>query len=228
METGTDLPNLIVLAADKHIAASLEILIGHRHADLGICPITFDVRRHPESDPGCRTKAAEFLRPFINQYCRALVIFDQKGCGSGSPRDKIQNEVETALNRNGWAERSRAIVIAPELESWVWSPAEDVADALGWGRDFALLRNWLRTKGLWPAQGLKPDKPKEALEQALRHKRKVRSSALFTQLAASVQFTGCRDPAFTPMLQNLEGWRGMEVGVMGFGGDEGRCRHRSL
>lgn len=206
METSTDFPNLIVLASDKHIAASLEILIGQRHADLGISPITFDVRRHPESDPGCRTKAVEFLRPFINQYSRALVVFDQKGCGSGSPREEIQDGVETALSRNGWAERSKAIVIAPELESWVWSPAEDVARALGWGRDFAPLRNWLGTRGLWPARRFKPAEPKEAMEQALRHKKKVRSSALFRELAASVQFTGCRDAAFVELQGVLRTW----------------------
>lgn len=206
METNTDLPNLVVLAADKHIAASLKVLIGQRHADLGICPITFDVQRHPESDPGCRTKAAEFLRPFINQYRRALVVFDREGCGSGSPRELIQREVETALSRNGWAERSKAIVIAPELESWVWGPTEEVAQALGWGRDFAPLRSWLNTRGLWPAREFKPAEPKKAMEQALRHQRKVRSSALFMELAASVQFAGCRDPAFVELQETLRTW----------------------
>ena len=77
---------VIVLAADKHIAASLEVLIGQRRADLDIRPISFDVRRHPESDPGCRTKAVEFLRPLINQYRWALVVFDHQGCGSKAPR----------------------------------------------------------------------------------------------------------------------------------------------
>ena len=163
METTADLPDLIVLAADKHIAASLRVLIGQRHADLRIAPVTFDVRPHPESDPGCRTKAADFLRPFINQYRRALVVFDREGCGSSSPRERIQDQVEATLNRNGWAQRSKAIVIAPELESWVWSPAEAVAQRLGWGGDFGPLQRWLDAKGLWPAGQFKPPDPKGAM-----------------------------------------------------------------
>ena len=206
MTVGAEPSKLIVLAADKHIAASLEVLIGQRRADLGIRPISFDVRRHPESDPGCRTKAVEFLRPLINQYRWALVVFDHQGCGSKAPREKIQQEVELGLERNGWQGRSKAIVIAPELESWVWSPTGDVARALGWGRDFDQLRAWLEDAGLWPGRKSKPTDPKEATRQALRRNRKVLSSALFKKLAASVRFDGCHDPAFNELLTILQTW----------------------
>lgn len=206
MRVGAEPSKLIVLAADKHIAASLEVLIGQRRADLGIRPISFDVRRHPESDPGCRTKAVEFLRPLVNQYRRALVIFDHQGCGSKAPREKIQQEVEFRLERNGWQGRSKAIVIAPELESWVWSPTGDVAHALGWGRDFDQLRAWLEEVGLWPGSQSKPTDPKEATRQALRRNRKVLSSALFKELAASVRFDGCHDPAFNELQTILQAW----------------------
>ena len=206
MRVGAEPSKLIVLAADKHIAASLEVLIGQRRADLGIRPISFDVRRHPESDPGCRTKAVEFLRPLINQYRWALVVFDHQGCGSKAPREKIQQEVELGLERNGWQGRSKAIVIAPELESWVWSPTGDVARALGWGRDFDQLRAWLEDAGLWPGRKSKPTDPKEATRQALRRNRKVLSSALFKKLATSVRFDGCHDPAFNELLTILQTW----------------------
>ena len=206
MRVGAEPSKLIVLAADKHIAASLEVLIGQRRADLGIRPISFDVRRHPESDPGCRTKAVEFLRPLVNQYRRALVVFDHQGCGSKAPREKIQQEVEFALERNGWQGRSKAIVIAPELVSWVWSPTGDVAYALGWGRDFDPLRAWLEDTGLWPGHQSKPTDPKEATRQALRRSRKVLSSALFKALAASVRFDRCHDPAFYELQTILQTW----------------------
>ena len=206
VRVGPEPSKLIVLAADKHIAASLEVLIERRRADLGIPPISFDVRRHPESDPGCRTKAVDFLRPLVNQYRWALVIFDHQGCGSTAPREKIQREVELGLERNGWQGRSKAIVIAPELESWVWSPTGDVAHALGWGRDFDQLRAWLADAGLWPGRQLKPTDPKEATRQALRRNRKVLSSALFKKLAVSVQIDGCRDPAFKELLTILQAW----------------------
>ena len=206
MKADVESSKLIVLAADKHIAASLEVLIARRRADLGIRPISFDVRRHPESDPGCRTKAVQFLRPLINQYRWALVVFDHQGCGSKAPREKVQQEVEAELERNGWHGRSKAIVIAPELESWVWSPTADVAHALGWGRDFDQVREWLDDKGLWPGGQSKPTHPKEATRQALRRKRKVLSSALFKDLAASVQFDDCRDAAFKELQTILQTW----------------------
>lgn len=121
-------------------------------------------------------------------------------------RERIQDQVEATPNRNGWAQRSKAIVIAPELESWLWSPAEAVAQRLGWGGDFGPLQRWLDAKGLWPAGQFKPPDPKGAMEQALRHKKKVRSSALFGELAASVQFARCRDPAFVELRQILREW----------------------
>ena len=206
MKVGVEPSKLIVLAADKHISASLEVLIGQRPVDLGIRPISFDIRRHPESDPGCRTKAVEFLRPLVKQYRWALVVFDREGCGSKAPREKIQREVESGLERNGWRGRSKAIVIAPELESWVWSPTGEVARALGWGRDFAQLRAWLEDAGLWPERQSKPTDPKEATRRALHRNRKVLSSALFKELAASVRFDGCHDPAFTELLTILQAW----------------------
>ena len=192
VKVGAEPSKLIVLAADKHIAVSLEVLIGQRRADLGIRPISFDVRRHPESDPGCRTKAVEFLRPLINQYRWALVVFDHQGCGSKAPREEIQQEVEFGLERNGWQGRSKAIVIAPELESWVWSPTGDVARALGWGRDFDQLRAWLEDTGLWPGRKSKPTDPKEATRRARPAGGRSRGSGEFGQSGPWVDGHGNR------------------------------------
>ena len=198
--------DLIVLAADKHIATSVETLLHERRADLGIRAVSFDVRRHPQSDPGCRSGAAEFLRPLNRVYRYALVVFDYEGCGSQDAPEKIRREVESALERNGWRERSKAIVIVPELEAWVWTPSGEVARALGWNRGFEPLRKWLEGKKLWSAGSSKPDDPKKTLGQVLRQNRKVSSSALFKKLAASVDFDGCRDPAFKELEQALRGW----------------------
>ena len=206
MNSGAESPDLIVLAADKHIAVSLESLLRRRRADLGIGAISCDIRRHPESDPGCRTKAVDFLRPFISRYRYALVVFDHQGCGSEDTPEEIQNKVENELGRNGWNERSKVIVIAPELESWVWSPSGKVTRVLGWGHHLEPLRKWLEDRDLWPAQHSKPPDPKEAMKRALRHKKKVLSSALFKDLAASVEFDGCRDPAFNELMVTLQAW----------------------
>ena len=205
MNSGTQPRDLIVLAADKHISACVETLLQERRAELTIRAVSFDIHRHPHSDPGCRTGAAEFLRPFINGYRYALVVFDHRGCGSNEPPDVIQQEVEGQLERNGWRD-SRAIAIAPELESWIWSPSRETARVLGWGHRFRPLRDWLREQDLWPASHAKPDEPKKALEQALRRKKKVRSSALFREVAAVSAFDGCTDPAFGELRKTLQAW----------------------
>ena len=206
MNFGPEALDLIVLAADKHISASVETLLRQRRTDLGIRAVSFDVRRHPESDPGCRTRAAEFLRPLSRRYRYALVVFDHEGCSSKAAPGEIQREIESALGRNGWKGRSKAIVIVPELEAWVWIPSGKVARTLGWNRSFEPLREWLEEKRFWSAGSSKPTDPKKALEQVLRRNRKVSSSALFKELAASVDFDDCRDPAFNELRQTLRGW----------------------
>ena len=55
--------DLFVLAADLDTANALEGLLS-RPRDLGIGDVTFDVRRHPGRDGGCRTGSVEFLRPY--------------------------------------------------------------------------------------------------------------------------------------------------------------------
>lgn len=198
--------DLIVLAADKHIAVSVDTLIRRRRVDMGMRAVSFDMRRHPNSDPGCRTNAVEFLRPFVRGYRRAIVVFDHRGCGSQEAPKRIQRDIESALGRNGWKGRSKAIVIVPELEAWIWIPSGKVARTLGWSRGFEPLREWLEEKRFWSAGSSKPDDPKKALEQVLRRNRKVSSSALFKELAASVDFDDCRDPAFNELRQTLRGW----------------------
>ena len=212
MSVGAESLDLIVLAADKHIATSVKTLLCRRRIDLGIRAVSFDVRSHPESDPGCRTKAVDFLRSFIRGYRHALVVFDHQGCGSKDPPREIQRKLESSLGRNGWEKRSKAIVIAPELEAWVWSPSGEVAQVLGWDRSFELLRKRLEKRSLWPVRCSKPADPKEAMKQVLRWNRKVHSSALFRDLAASIEFDGCQDPAFNELRQTLQAWFPPEAG----------------
>ena len=206
MRAGDESRSLVVLAADKHVKACLDTLLERRRAALTIRDLTFDVYRHPESDAGCRGKAVEFLRPFIKHYEYALVVFDWHGCGSTSSPARIQAAVENDLARNGWDERSKAIVICPEVEAWVWASSDTVARTLGWPGGLRRLRRWLESQGLWAAQKDKPDDPKAAMDRALRQRRKVPSSALFRELAGSVAFEGCQDSAFNELVLTLRNW----------------------
>ena len=177
-----------------------------RNESLGIRAVSFDVGRHLQSDPGCRFRSVERLRPHIGDYEYALVVFDKDGCGSSDPRETIQAEVERKLRINGWPDKSKAIVIDPELETWVWNDSPSTAAQLGWSGTYAELKAWLRKKNLWPKNAPKPPDPKEAMEQVLARTRTPRSATLFAKLAKTVGLAKCQDAAFQEMTATLRAW----------------------
>jgi hypothetical protein len=203
MTAGTK--DLIALVADKGIECALLGLLARPQA-LGTRQIKCDVFTHPERDPACLRKAVPFLRPHTSAYRCALVVFDREGCGKErEPREQLEEEVETALGNSGWRDRAAAIVIDPELENWVWSESPEVDHVLGWAESLKRLRRWVSEQGFSISSG-KPDRPKEAMEAALRHARKPRSSALFRQLAERVSLERCQDQAFEKLRARLRAW----------------------
>jgi hypothetical protein len=195
---------LVILVADSNIESAVNGLLA-RHLSLGCAPIEADVYVHPERDPGCLTKAPDFLRPFAAQYEHSLVILDHEGCGQEikAPSD-LQAQVEHVLSVNGWGQRSRVIVIAPELEQWVWSDSPHVESTLGW--EGGHLRPWLAERGLLSQDQVKPGDPKQAVEAALRAAHRPRSSSLYAELAGKVGLTTCTDPAFVRLREALQEW----------------------
>ncbi|PYV16861.1 MAG: hypothetical protein DMG07_06945, partial [Acidobacteria bacterium] len=79
---------------------------------------------------------------------------------------------------------------------------------LGWAGREPDLRTWLRSRGFFTGNRLKPDRPKEALEEALWAVRKPRSSALYYELAQVLGFESCVDPAFVKLHGTLRSWFG--------------------
>jgi len=198
--------DVIFLVADRHMEAVLEGLLG-RPQSLSIRAITYVIRTHPEKDPGCYLTAHDFLRPFSRRYRHSLVMFDREGCGSDAgSRETLEKELEGRLARNGWPERARAIVIDPELEAWVWSDSPQVDRMLGWADVAPDLRQWLTQQGLLQETHIKPVRPKEAMQAALRNVRKPHSSAIFRQLAENVSLRRCSDPAFQKLKTTLQSW----------------------
>ena len=207
MKNGKDGKDLWVLVADAHMAATVSTLLDERWKSLGIRKITYTIMKHLDHDPGCRRKAASTARSFIKTHSRALVVFDKHGSGDDeSEREQIQYAVEEDLRKNGWDNRSKAIVIDPELEAWVWSTSEHVGKVLGWSEGTSVLRNWLHEHGLWPEEATKPPDPKSAMEQAMRKKQRPRTAVTFRQLAMLVGFKRCEDPAFREMRATLQEW----------------------
>jgi len=200
--------DLVILVADASMKAAIEGLLS-RPAALGISPVSRQVLIHPNRDPGCRLQSHELLRALQRQFRYALVLFDLQGSGAvGKDRATVEAEVEARLNAAGWKDRSAAIAIAPELETWIWTDSPQVDRILGWQARTPDLRSWLVSQGIHFDLAGKPANPKEAVEKALRHVRKPRSSVLYRELAEKVPFDHCQDPSFRKLRSCLAAWFG--------------------
>jgi hypothetical protein len=204
--------DLVVLAADKDIEYSIKGILS-RPESLDIKRVEFDIYSHPEKDPGCFWRGHDFLRPFVRMYRHALIILDRDGCGrEGKHREDLEAELEDRLASSGWEDRAAALIIAPELENWVWSDSPEVDAALGWRGKSPALRDWLKEAGYWRKGCAKPDDPKKAVEDALRRVHKPRSSAIYLQLARNVSLVRCDDPAFLKLKERLSQWFSVSTG----------------
>ncbi|MEK7384329.1 MAG: hypothetical protein AAB262_13720 [Elusimicrobiota bacterium] len=200
--------DVVILVADVCMEATVRGLLS-RWKSLGIRQVQFDLYRHPEKDPGCRTHGADFLAPLRAKYEHALLMFDHEGCGDCAT-SAIGHEavLGTALARS-WGDRAAALVIEPELDIWVWSRSPHVESVLGWSGRRPALRDWLVQKEFLVNATAKPSRPKEALEAALRHVKKPRSSAIYQALAEKVSLQECVDPSFARFRAILKKWCGV-------------------
>src|SRR5208282_804614 len=112
--------------ADKNMRFALEGLLG-RHESLGIRPIVTQILVHPRRDSGTLRECHVFLRPWLREAACALVMLDREGCGSNGARNELEAEVRERLAKNGWPDRSAAVVIDPELDVWVWNDSPHLA-----------------------------------------------------------------------------------------------------
>ena len=119
---------------------------------------------------------------------------------------EIQLEVERRLEGDGWGGRSKAIVIDPEIEAWVWSSSPHVPEILGWTTGYPCLRNWLGTRKLWPKTSPKPTEPKQAMKEAMEEARQKQSPRVFSELAERVSLNRCQDPAFNELVETIRRW----------------------
>ena len=198
--------DLVVLAADKDMEHALAGLFT-RPESLGIRPIEADILVHPQHDPACALRGVEFLSNFAGRYDHALLVFDHEGSGrEQTAPGELRDSLNADFSRSVWGDRARAIVLSPELETWVWSDSPHVDDVAGWRGRRPTLRGWLVDRG-WLREGeLRPDRPKEAFQAALRKARRPRSSSLYRQLAERVSLAQCIDPAFLEFTEALSEW----------------------
>ncbi len=203
----------LFLVADKNMEGMLKGFFSRDafHSVMGCGRFDFDWRQdllvaHGQNDPGLYTRANEFLQPYARTHRHAVVIVDAEW--SGSPgKDAILQRLNEHLANAGWPDDSGCgIVIAPELENWVWQDSPHVCSALGFDGAFVELRTTLENQGFWQPNEAKPARPKEAVEWALRRSKKGRSSAIYQQLATRVTARGCTDQAFYTLRNALLRW----------------------
>jgi hypothetical protein len=201
-----DQRDLVVLVADKDMEQAIRQLL-QRPASLGISGLTHEVYTHPARDNGCRAASHELLRPLASQYRFALVLFDREGSGGDViERGHLERQVEGRLEANGWSGRCGALVLDPELEIWMWTDSSELDQVIGWVGRQPPVREWLRAHGFTVNANGKPDRPKEALREALRHVRKQPSASPFAALAAKASLSRCTDPAFLKLKATLQRW----------------------
>jgi len=198
--------DLVVLTADKDAEFAVRGILS-RHKALGIRSVSADFFRHPEHDSGVLCRAYTFLQPFVSTHAHALVVMDREGCGQEQlGREILESRIEEALQGAGWTDRMAAIVPDPELEIWVWSDSPHVDAVLGWTGRKPDLRAWLLSNGYAREEAAKPDRPKEAMEEALHMARQPWSSAIFERLAQQVSLSRCQDAAFLKLRDTLRRW----------------------
>ena len=207
MTSRSDRKDLVVLVADADAREAICRIL-QRPGDLGIRSIAYEIEYESGHDAACRVRSAEILRRSLRRFDHAIVIFDRHGCSSEESRDQIQDGVTQNLRINGWKHNGQAIVIEPELETWVWGDTANVAQILGWKESH--LDRFLKQNGFLAAKGSKPARPKAAfraaVRQAPRPRRKKVSARLFGELAARAPLDGCRDPAFRELRETLRTW----------------------
>jgi hypothetical protein len=198
--------DLLILAADNDLKQALTGLLGRPEA-LRIRTVEVDIFIHPEHDPACVRRGVEFMSNFSDQYRHGLLMFDHAGSGRESALpERVQAELNDMFSRSVWGERARAIVLAPELEAWVWSDSPHVDDVIGWRGRSPRLRTWLVEHGWLGENEAKPAKPKEAFEAALRVARVPRSASVYRRIAERVSVRRCQDRAFHQFKEAVRNW----------------------
>jgi hypothetical protein len=198
--------DLVVLVADKNIQATLRGALARPEA-LGIRPITFEFRAHPGRDGGARTSGPDVLATEHRRFGHALLVLDLEGSGSHTDNPvEVERDLDAKL-RVQWEDCAKSVVIAPELDVWLWGSDNALREVFRWPLQGSI-RDWLLADGFEFDAAGKPVRPKEALEAMVRIHRQARSSALYEKVAAKISLTRCKDAAFDRLRTQLRHWFG--------------------
>lgn len=195
--------DLILLVADKSMERTLQGGL-ERPQSLGIRPVTFSFRQHPGRDGGTRTSGAQILALETSRFSHALLVLDHEGSGTDLAPLELERSLDGQL-ASAWGENAKAIVIAPELDAWMWGSDNKITELLNWPLAESI-REWLSHRGFAFHPNGKPLRPKEALEAIFPVCRLPRSSAIYQKIASNISLSRCEDPAFHRLRDQLQSW----------------------
>lgn len=206
--------DLLFFVADKNMAEAVAGLLEREqaHRVIGCASFTFDARRDikvaaGQNDPGLYVRANELLRPLASDYRHAVVIVDEEWEGSPGANSIVQR-LREHLADAGWSDtNSLPLVVRPEADVWLWSDSPHSATALGWP-SWDTLRPALEQHGFLAPGRLKPERPKEAADWALKNcgQKAPRSAALYRKVSSRVSVSRCEDDALVLLLAALRTW----------------------
>jgi len=136
--------DLVLLVADKSMERTLHGGLD-RPQSLGIRPITFDFRQHSGRDGGTRTSGAQMLALERSRFSHGMLVLDHEGSGTEQEPLELENSLDRQL-AGSWEKNAKAIVIAPELDVWMWGSDNKLAELLHWPLAESI-REWLDNKG---------------------------------------------------------------------------------
>lgn len=200
--------DLVVLVADKNMQAMLRGALARFEA-LDIRPISFDFRVHPGKDGGARTSGPDVLATERRRFGHALLVLDLEGSGSKMIDPvRLENDLDARLSVQ-WDSRAKSVVIAPELDTWIWGGDNALREVFRWPL-MGPIRDWLQAEGFEIDSAGKPIRPKEALQAMVRIHRLPRSSALYEKVATRISLKRCHDAAFVRLRAQLQCWFGLK------------------
>ena len=203
-----DEKDLFILTADSQLERTLRTLLDFRRPSLGIRDISFEIRRHQNKDPGCRTESVSYLRELQGEYAKAMVVFDFRGCGAENVEPEgLEEELEDELSRAGWSgDAAAVIVIYPELEAWLFGGSfQRLQETIDW-TDHLSISAWFVARGFLEHGNAKPTVPQAAMDSLLSQANTPRSSRLFEQIAKRQSLARCQDRAYQKFCHTLQGW----------------------
>ena len=157
--------DLIVLVPDKQAEHVVRGGLSRPQA-LGIRPVDFKIIVDEGRDGGVRRRGSQLLRVERRQSSHAVLILDYEGCGATDPPGQLESSLDAALSE-AWGPNGKAIVVEPEIETWIWGAETHLREVLGW-RYMEGIRTWLSQNSFDFGPSAKPLRPKEALNAVFR------------------------------------------------------------